>query len=251
MSMTPSSRKLKRSSHTDVGLEITSTVMRTLEKIAAVSPVPGLSEAAGMALRITELVQRVRGNRDAFQRLAANACELVYVVCHAYKDVSEAKDVNPELEGNLDNVLNVLLSIQDLANEGVSRGRFKALWRTDVDADKIKECRERLQQCLRRFGLESDINVRLMVHKLVSQNEKIMGILESNDGPIPPNVVEVHRDGVLKEEKQRQLNDAAEVGKDPWKNNQTITFGDNANFSGALGIAIGSNNTVVTGRTVA
>jgi len=225
--------------------------MGTLEKIAAVSPVPGLSEVAGIALRITETVQKVRGNRDAFQTLAANACELVYVVCNAYKDVSKAKGADRELECNLDNVLKVLLSIQDLANEGVSRGIFKALWRTRVDADKIEECRERLKQCLSRFGLESDINVRFMVHKLVSQNEKIMGILESSDSPTSSNGDGIHRDGILMNDKQNLPNDAAEVGKGPWKNTQTITFGGNTNFSGALGIAIGSNNTVVTGRTVA
>ena len=56
--MPTSSRKGKRPDHAEVRLDmVTNTVLRTLESVAKASPVPGLSEAAGMALQISETVQ--------------------------------------------------------------------------------------------------------------------------------------------------------------------------------------------------
>ncbi len=41
----------------DVGLDVAATVFRTLQAVAGASPVPGLAQAANLALEITTMVQ--------------------------------------------------------------------------------------------------------------------------------------------------------------------------------------------------
>jgi hypothetical protein len=63
--LTPTKSMAPRKSHrqsdssdgVDVGLELGSTVLKTLETVAKVCPVPGLSEAAKLALQITDMVK--------------------------------------------------------------------------------------------------------------------------------------------------------------------------------------------------
>ena len=47
----------------------------------------------------------------------------------------------------------VLLDVQEVANRGAARGKLFAFFLPSVDSDKIKECRERLQRCLDKFGV--------------------------------------------------------------------------------------------------
>ncbi len=41
----------------DVGLDVAATVLKTLQAVAGASPVPGLAQAASLALEITTMVQ--------------------------------------------------------------------------------------------------------------------------------------------------------------------------------------------------
>lgn len=41
----------------DVGLNVAATVLETLQAVAGASPIPGLAQAANLALEITKMVQ--------------------------------------------------------------------------------------------------------------------------------------------------------------------------------------------------
>lgn len=250
--MTP--KKSKRQSHSsdgvDVGLELGGTVLKTLETIAKVSPVPGLSEAAKLALQITDTVKAARANKEGFKRLAADASQLVYVIISAHQNISREDQADPNLIENLDHVLVILDNIEELASKGASRSRFVAFWMSSFDAGKITEHRERLQQCLNKFGFESEISIRVIVVRLAAQHDKMMHLLESKD----------HRSNKVVKDQDRREAETAEVEewapraekdvgayKDPDNqrtSNTSISIGSGANFSGAAGIAIGANNNV-------
>ncbi|KAF8729441.1 hypothetical protein AX14_006097 [Amanita brunnescens Koide BX004] len=165
----------------DVSLDVTSVVLTTLRDVSSIPPVPFLSDAAGIAVNIIGVVQKARSNKDGFKKLAGDSCELVYAIIRAHKDVSSARDVSGDLAENLQQLVNTLTAIQKFAQEGASRNFFKALFRSGVDAGKIQDYRQNLQQSMRVFGLQTDISLRETVSKLASQQLEIIRELERRE----------------------------------------------------------------------
>ncbi|KAF8327666.1 hypothetical protein F5887DRAFT_924691 [Amanita rubescens] len=159
----------------DISLDVSSIVLSTLRDASKFSPVPLLSAAAGIAVNIVGAVQKARRNKDGFKVLADDSCELVYVIIRAYKDRPRMDD----LVDNLQQLVTVLASIQQFAQKGASRSFFTAIFRSGVDAEKIQRHRDKLQQSMRVFGLQSDIALRETVAKLVSRR------VELDNGALP------------------------------------------------------------------
>ena len=61
--------------------------------------------------------------------------------------------LSSKLTGKIFMSISTLTSIQKLAQDGVSRNFFKALFRSGVDAGKIQDYREKLKQSTRVFGV--------------------------------------------------------------------------------------------------
>ncbi|KAF8335226.1 hypothetical protein F5887DRAFT_618836 [Amanita rubescens] len=76
----------------NVLLGVSSIILMTLRDTSKISPVPYLSNAAGIALDIIMVVQNARQNRDGFKRLASDSCELVYVIARGHKDISRVEN---------------------------------------------------------------------------------------------------------------------------------------------------------------
>jgi len=177
--------KSKPSDAADVGLNVAATVLKTLQAVAGASPVPGLAQAASLALEITTMAQTAKGNKVGFGGLADASRELVYVIFCANRNVEKAEDVPPGLAEQLDRVLSVLLEVKAFAEKGSSRNRFSAFVRAGVDSGQIQEHRQKLQQCLGTFGFQTDISLQVMVHKLVAHHGKMLDLLENKDKPEP------------------------------------------------------------------
>ncbi|KAK2462588.1 hypothetical protein APHAL10511_005321 [Amanita phalloides] len=169
----------------DVALDLSSIVLTTLKDVAQIPPVPFLSQAAGVAVDIIAVVQKARNNKGGFKGLAEDSCELVYAIIRGHKNVSKQEDVPSDLSENLQQLVNTLISIHKFAKKGATRNFFIALLCSGVDAGKIQYYREKLQQSVRVFGLQSDISLRDTVAKLASQQVEMMKDLMNRDAPEP------------------------------------------------------------------
>ncbi|KAF8626478.1 hypothetical protein AX17_006534 [Amanita inopinata Kibby_2008] len=165
----------------DAAMDVTTVVLKTLTDVAKFSPVPYLSDAAGLALAILSIVQQTRDNKDGYMRLAEDACELVYAVVSARTrkegeggEGNEGGDGTPGLEENIRQLVTTLTSIERFATKGASRNRVKAFFRSSSDAGKIAEYREKLKLCLGLFGLQSDISIRETVARMAAQQEEML-----------------------------------------------------------------------------
>jgi len=172
----------KETDGVDIALDVSVVVMSTLQDVASLPPILGLSEAVGAAVAIIAIVQKARGNKDGFKKLAEDSTELVYAITRAHKDITRPEDVPADLTENLENLARTLTSIQKFAKKGASRGFLKAILRAGVDAGKIQDFREKLKQSMRVFGLQSDISLRDTVHKLAEQQVEIMEGLMNRGG---------------------------------------------------------------------
>ncbi|KAK2467960.1 hypothetical protein APHAL10511_000255 [Amanita phalloides] len=247
-------------SGTDVGLEVTATVFRTLQAVAGACPIPGLVQIANLALLITTTVQRVRGNKGGYEALAGDARELVYVIYSAYRELERAEDMPPGLSEKLDRVYEVLQDVQECAKRGAGRNRISAMFRSGADAGEIADARQQMQQCLTLFGFAADINLQVEVHKLAVQQNKMMekleeankggGGAESRPGPGPGPVLRGGSNSVVTNNHDSgNVYIGSHVNKDntythTTSNNQdySVHLGQGVNFAGASGINFGSDN---------
>jgi hypothetical protein len=108
----------------DNTLEISITVLDTLRRASQLAPVPFLQMAASIALSIVQqaqvcfyqiisscspilnYMQDTRGTKDDFQRLAKDACDLVYVALVAREArENEGREASSDLDSNLEDLV--------------------------------------------------------------------------------------------------------------------------------------------------
>ncbi|KAF8327667.1 hypothetical protein F5887DRAFT_1190034 [Amanita rubescens] len=164
----------------DTSLDVSSIMITTLRDVSKITPIPLLWAAAGIVVDIIDAVQKARRNKRGFKKLAEDSCELVYVVILAHND-----DAPDDLTKNLQQLVDTLTSIKRFAERGALRNYFQAFFHSGVDADKIREYREKLQQSMRVFGLQSDIILRETVAKLASRQNEMMNKLQNRAQPVP------------------------------------------------------------------
>jgi len=180
----------KPSDTNDVELDVATEVSKTLQNVARTSPIPALKQSANLTLEITTSVQTAKGNKENFEGLACDARELVFVTFCAVRNMGREGDLSPDLRKHLehlDQVLNVLIQIKEFADKISSRNMFSALMPAGADAEQIHSYRQMLQQCASQFG--TDVNIKVMVYKLVAQQTKIP------EPKLPENRVGVEHNG--------------------------------------------------------
>jgi len=175
---------LVNSEMVDISLDVSSIVLSTPRDTSKIA-VPLLSTAAGIVINIIEVAQKARRNKNGLKALADDACELVYVIIRAHKDISSAEDMPKDLTENLQQLVGTLTSIQMFAETGASRNIFISMLRSGVDGERIREYREKLRQSMRVFGLQSDIILRETVAKLASRQVEMMNELKARATPDP------------------------------------------------------------------
>ncbi|KIM91473.1 hypothetical protein PILCRDRAFT_810744 [Piloderma croceum F 1598] len=182
-----SSQKLEGSegcpSLTDSTLAISAFVLDTLQRASLFAPIPFLQIAASVALSIVQQAQEARGIRDDFQRLAKDACDLVYIVLVAHEArESEKSEKSNDLDSNLEDLVKTLTSIDKYAREKTKRSSVKRFLMFKSDIAKISEYRERLSHALNVFWLQSSIHVREQLAHIARQ-QGTTTVRDQNNSP--------------------------------------------------------------------
>lgn len=163
----------------DITLDVSVGVLTTLKYVAKRSPVAFLSNAASIALSIVDVVQMMRNNKRGFKELAKDSCEIVCHVIKAHNDASQPREVPIDLVEHLEQLVNVLLSINEFARKGASRNFLAALLRFNADARRIQDYQRKLYQAIQIFGLQSDIIVRNTIAQLAANQVAMTNQLNS------------------------------------------------------------------------
>ncbi|KIK00274.1 hypothetical protein K443DRAFT_679272 [Laccaria amethystina LaAM-08-1] len=128
------------------------------------APAPYLQQAAELALGILNIVQGAKDNRDAFQKLAADTCELLYVVLSMSGEAFEEGD-NRGLIDNLQDLLGALSSTKRFLLKETSRGPAARLLRKKADLGQVQKCRGALRRPLNKL-FQSNVAMRKALLKL-------------------------------------------------------------------------------------
>jgi len=162
----------------DAALDWSESILKELQNIAGLTPIPGLHEAAGIACGIVKAVNDVRSNKAAFLQLAEDAKELIFIINSHFP--AESGDIN--LAGGLEKLKVFLVEIKEFTEERASRGRLSRVLWYKTDPGIIDNYRRRLQQSQAAFGLESHISIHENTVKIISMLEEKSKPLIINDG---------------------------------------------------------------------
>lgn len=163
------------SSKENLLLDTSDFVLTVVRDAARLAPIPYLKDAAGLALGIVNVIQGVRGNKDAFRRLADDACGLVYaILCRHATAARTASGVSADLLDNLQELLKTLTAIERFAKKKVSRNVVMRVIMRQSDLGTIQEFRETLRQSLDLFGLKSNITIQEYLASISSQQVEIL-----------------------------------------------------------------------------
>ncbi|TFK61868.1 hypothetical protein BDN72DRAFT_903720 [Pluteus cervinus] len=183
------SRKRSKSSKSDALLQVSSLVVSTLKDAASYAPIPGLQQAAGIALTILDAAQAVKTNKQAYAQLAEDVCEILYIVIRTIQDAGQKGDApSGKLTADLEKVKQKLVPIDAFIKKQLSRNILMRLLCYKADSGKIQDHRNALKHSLELFGLESHIVLREATSSMMSQQEELLSQLRSQQptAPIDP-----------------------------------------------------------------
>ncbi|KAF8071474.1 hypothetical protein FPV67DRAFT_1666967 [Lyophyllum atratum] len=175
-----------RSKAVGLVLDTSDVVLSVLKDAARVAPIPYLQQSSALALGIG-----MRNNKDAFLRLANDACELVYaILC-----TPTGESPTPVYLDNLRGLTETLADIQQFAKKEASRTTILRMIKHKADLDAIKEYREKLRQSLDVFGLKSNISI----HENLLRIEQMIAEMNHRQGQ-----EELQREKLAMEEDKRR-----------------------------------------------
>ncbi|KAF8167127.1 hypothetical protein B0H34DRAFT_680351 [Crassisporium funariophilum] len=164
--------KSARTDWRDATVNGSAVILALIKEAAEFAPVPYLKQAAATTLFILNTIQAVKDNKDGFQRLADDAAGLIVAV---WRSFSKAKDpekwLSPVLREILGELVETLDAISDFVRHQLHRNRAIRVIFSKADVAKTQEYRERLQQAMTKFELQSHITI----------NEVLLQVLQAQD----------------------------------------------------------------------
>ncbi|KAF9553383.1 hypothetical protein CPC08DRAFT_713799 [Agrocybe pediades] len=145
----------------DYTIETTSLLLNTMQDLTSLTPVPLLSEAVAVALRIVSMIQDVKDRNQAFRDLASDAYGLVYTAyLECQNMLKRGQRIPDQVEEQLKLLKRNLLEIEEFAQRKIKRGMVKKVIFHTKDIEQINRYRTLLRQSLDVFGIQANISIQ-------------------------------------------------------------------------------------------
>ncbi|KAK7461505.1 hypothetical protein VKT23_008678 [Stygiomarasmius scandens] len=141
-------------------------MLETLRDTTKLSPVPGLTEAASLALGILDLVEKAQGNKEDLRSLAEQCLALVYIIQKSFETFREGDQIPCELQSDLRHVRNTLDPIAEYAQKRANRGFVTRIVMGYHDAEDIKALQRTVDEVLSTFQFKSNIEQRRILYSI-------------------------------------------------------------------------------------
>ncbi|KAK1236021.1 hypothetical protein PQX77_000735 [Marasmius sp. AFHP31] len=166
--------------------DITVSILSALREVSqAAGGIGYAGMAAAIALEIVNAAQGAKDNKVSFKTLALDAGTLVLNIAEVCKEFEAEKEISPLLRRHLDTLEETLKQIRDYAKKRGDKAYWKRYISSRSDLDRIKEFRERLNQAVDLFGVQSHITVRESIARMATRQETIHEELKRKESDIP------------------------------------------------------------------
>ncbi|KAF8636770.1 hypothetical protein AX16_010972 [Volvariella volvacea WC 439] len=151
---------------------IQTTILETLKQTCEWSPIPLLSNMAGLALSIYESAKVVQANKEAIRSLADSVVEISYIVIAGLQhEGRKGVQYTPKVESELRSLIGNLHSIEMYTKKHVDKRKWYSPYRGDRNA--IADFRESLHCTLTNFGVKlgGEIELKILLGELVHKQK--------------------------------------------------------------------------------
>ncbi|EKM75254.1 hypothetical protein AGABI1DRAFT_123293 [Agaricus bisporus var. burnettii JB137-S8] len=145
---------------------VSEQALKLLKTVDSFVSIPGVGAAAEAALSILELAQTVKSNKAEFISVGEKACTIMVTIVekvNAAEQPGRQTDMS-SLEKECGNLRGVMEEVEEIVHKHVKRRKrcvlLQRILYSQRDQDAIKDCKERLQNALDLFTVQSHIEVR-------------------------------------------------------------------------------------------
>ncbi|KAF8972497.1 hypothetical protein BDZ97DRAFT_1781320 [Flammula alnicola] len=174
-------------SRTDKALKTTQSILKILQGVSALAPVPFLKDCIGLASTLIGMVQNVIQNQGDLEGIVQETSQLLICIstqCEKFEESGLAipEEFTPMIEA-LDNALK---EIQGLCEKCTSQSRFTQFMNQDLVKQNIAQIRGNLQYIFRVFDVSAVVSEIRFRTSWRSDNERLLReILDSlRDKPL-------------------------------------------------------------------
>ncbi|KAF8069873.1 hypothetical protein FPV67DRAFT_989288 [Lyophyllum atratum] len=126
------------------------------------------------------MIQCVKSNKDAFERLASDACALVSgILCRDSKIILDVASVKPAYLNHARELAETLREIHEYTKIQASKNKIIRAIQYKSDAGIIQEYRDRLKQSLDLFSLKSTLSIHDV---LASIQQQLVSVVDHTRG---------------------------------------------------------------------
>ncbi|KZS96381.1 hypothetical protein SISNIDRAFT_312417 [Sistotremastrum niveocremeum HHB9708] len=157
------------------------TVALQIAREAAQSvPIAGnaLSGPVGVVLKILDIVDCVRSNREACVELTSRAGTLVLLL---EEELKHESSITEDMQGKIENLQIVLIDLQRVVTEHTRRSWIEqSIHDASMKAD-LRRCETRLNDACQNFGLQTSLSIHRDMSALSRKQETLLEIASATN----------------------------------------------------------------------
>ncbi|KAG2022348.1 hypothetical protein CC2G_000106 [Coprinopsis cinerea AmutBmut pab1-1] len=152
----------------DTALETTDVVLGGVANVIALTPVPGVKEAAELLLSVVELMKTIKDNKEAFKDLVSDAWRFLEAIFETTERLrASGGEIPPDLLDDTAELVRQLRTIESYSQDKVKRRHLKRIIYREHDLQTLRQYRERLVVVKDRFVVKNTMHIRHDLHQLV------------------------------------------------------------------------------------
>ncbi|KAL0569238.1 hypothetical protein V5O48_012725 [Marasmius crinis-equi] len=160
---------------TDTVLDISQTAFSTVKEIASFTPVPYLGEAAGLALGLVEVVNKMKDSKEGFEELASYAFEVIYAVHCTIQELERDQPAENaiRMHKKVKFLQDTVASIKKYADSKIKESFFRRVLHLHRNSGQIPKYEKRLDRALSLFNVVANIEIL--------ENTRRLGLVQHED----------------------------------------------------------------------
>ncbi|KAJ8454170.1 hypothetical protein ONZ45_g19407 [Pleurotus djamor] len=179
-------RSQQRRKRIDDLLSASSAILSHAEGPLSLAPIPELSVAAGALLRLIEMVQKTRSNKEACLQLSESLNSLAAFLESTSANIQEQTRAGPlsdsqiasaslrrsqELQDRVKQLSEDIESILTRAHGMLEGNVVSRFFRSNMDAETLQLLDKELQQAQSRFQLKGTVSIEMVVNEIIATSQ--------------------------------------------------------------------------------
>ncbi|KAL0576493.1 hypothetical protein V5O48_005468 [Marasmius crinis-equi] len=146
---------------TDTALDISQTAFATVKEIASLVPLPYLGEAAGLALGLVEIIDKMKDSKEGFEELTSHAFEVIYAVHCTLQRFGLDQPVESAfwMHENVEFLQDTVAAIKKYADSKVNESFSRRIFHLHRNHSELSKYEKRLDRALSLFNVVANIEI--------------------------------------------------------------------------------------------